>query len=110
MEVSVNYENIFDFVLSSESTEDFYGRMAEASLIVIKELSIRLENCYFPFFATEIIDDLQDEVDDLIAKINNSNIVPQQPVLSSEFFKLMIRFNNPLLYKDYCLTKYVLPN
>ncbi len=110
MEVEVEYNNLFEYVSYSQDQNDFVDRFAVVVSVVISELSVRLENSIFPFTAMKKIDELQREVESLIANVNSVKIIDNQPYVSDSFLLLMLQFNHPILYRDYVLAKYVLKN
>ena len=109
---TLEYENLYAFALGSESIKDFYERSQLISIVIVHELARRLSklNIMFPVQLIEPIDKMNEEVIILIANINASNIIENQPEIMNPLLLRLMQVNNNKLFHDYINAKVILPN
>jgi len=108
----VEYENLYEFVMASESEKDFLERSKIVSVVIINELASRLSkiNAMFPIQLVEPIDNMNEEIICLTANINTTKIVENQPEIINPLLLRLIQVNNQKLFHDYIQAKTILPN
>jgi hypothetical protein len=108
--VEVQYTDLLEFISYSESNYDFVERLSISSAVVIAELSNRIMGTQIPFKLIPIIDEMNEEINSLVANLNSLDLVMNQPELQENLLLRLIEQCNPKLYEDYYNAKYVLMN
>ena len=108
--VEVTYIDLFEFITYSETHSDFVERLTISSSVVVCELSERIKGQDIPLKVIPIIDEMNLEINLLVANLNSLNLVNNQPELQENLLLRLIENSNERLYSDYVYAKYVLPN
>lgn len=109
-DLRIEYENIYAFVCEAENPLDFAHRMQVFSAVIINELAERIdrERPFSCFSVSKIVDELNEEVENLVEKINNADLLDdghRQPEIQKDVLFRLLKLNNPILYKDYKYSK-----
>jgi len=108
--VEVQYTDLLEFISYSESNYDFVERLSISSAVVVSELSNRIMGTQIPFKLIPIIDEMNEEINSLVANLNSLDLVMNQPELQENLLLRLMEQCNPKLYEDYYNAKYVLLN
>jgi hypothetical protein len=109
---TIEYDNLYTFIMYSESEIDFIERSQIVSVVIINELANRISkvNAMFPIQLVGLIDKMNEEVLCLTTNINQSKVIDNQPPIMNPLLLRLIQVNNSKLFHDYINAKTILPN
>lgn len=109
---TLEYQNLYTFISESESEKDFIERSELMSIVIVNELAERLARVHalFPVQLITPIDKMNEEILALVANINMSRFVENQPEILNPLLLRLMQVNNAKLFHDYINAKTILPN
>jgi hypothetical protein len=108
----IAYNQLYEFILKSESKTEFVERLQTLSTILLQEVTERVvtSNVHHAIQLIPLIDEMNQETMELIDRINNTEIIFEQPPILNTMFLRLIQLYNKKMFADYMYAKTALQN
>jgi hypothetical protein len=94
-------DNLSDFVLNSLDENDFEIRFNFLLSILVNTFEDEIQRTKLPFFSYIVIDELNEKLNTIVDKINYSDFMFANGILTQDIFLLILEDEYPQFYHNY---------